>query len=241
MRWIGGCSYRRPEFLRAALIAVSLLALPVAARAQSSGFTTQSSQAPAAEAAFSTQPSQVSLSLPSQSIHYGSWEIGGFFGGGLGNGHDANTTFMFGGVRAGRVLTYDHGPGALRGNFEFVGEIRPVYYILTPANGNVYSFHFMPIILRWNFRGWHRVSPYGQLGGGVLFSTQRVPPGDTSQVNFTPQGAAGFNIFTKPGQAIAIECVEFHHSNANLGNMNPGYNAGFLFTIGYMWYHHWRR
>ena len=179
--------------------------------------------------------------IPDAVIHYGTWEIGGFFGGGLGDGHDANTDFLFGGVRLGRVLTDDHGPGALRGNFELLGEMRPVYEVFTPFNGHVYGFHFMPIILRWNFKGWRRISPYGQLAGGILFSTQRLPPGDTSQVNFTPQGAAGINIFTKPGQAVAIEFVEFHHSNANLGDKNPGYNAGFLFTIGYMWFHNWRR
>jgi lipid A 3-O-deacylase len=215
--------------LRRVLIFTLLLAAPTIAHAQSS------SAAPA------SQPAQDFLSLPSQAIHYGSWEIGGFVGGGLGDGHDADTDFMFGGIRAGRVLTDDHGPGALRGNFEMLGEIRPVYEVLTPANGHVYGFHFMPIILRWNFKGWKRMSPYGQLAGGILFSTSRLPPGDTSSVNFTPQGAAGLNIFTKPGQAVAIEFVEFHHSNANLGNKNPGYNAGFLFTIGYMWYHGWRK
>ena len=217
------------NYLRSVLIFTLLLATAAGARAQSAG------------AAPASQPARDFLSLPSQAIHYGSWEIGGFVGGGFGDGHDADTDFMFGGIRAGRVLTDDHGPGALRGNFEYLGEIRPVYEVLTPANGNVYGFHFMPIILRWNFKGWKRMSPYGQLAGGILFSTSRLPPGDTSSVNFTPQGAAGLNIFTKPGQALAIEFVEFHHSNANLGNKNPGYNAGFLFTIGYMWFHGWRK
>ncbi len=214
-----------------------LIAVPGAALGQSSG------AAPAAASSSATLAGQAQdfESLPTQSIHYGSWELGADFGGGLGMGHDADTSFLFGGVRLGRVLTDDHGPRGLRGNFEMLGEIRPVYEIRTPLNGNVYSFHIMPIILRWNFKGWHRVSPYGQLAGGILFSTQRVPPGDTSSVNFTPQGAAGVNIFTKPGQAVAIEFVEFHHSNANLGNLNPGYNAGFLFTIGYMWFHGWRK
>jgi Lipid A 3-O-deacylase (PagL) len=223
------------KHLRGVLILGLLLAAPAALRAQSS------SSAPTAASASVAPAGQDFLSLPTQSIHYGSWELGGFFGGGMGMGHDSNTTFLFGGVRAGRVLTDDHGPRGLRGNFEMLGEIRPVYEILTPANGHIYGFHFMPVILRWNFKGWHRVAPYGQLAGGMLFSTAKVPPGPTSSVNFTPQGAAGVNIFTKPGQAVAIEFVEFHHSNANLGDLNPGYNAGFLFTIGYMWFHGWRK
>jgi lipid A 3-O-deacylase len=214
-----------------------LLAVPGIARGQDSS----AASAPVAASASAPRPLQDFESLPTQSIHYGSWELGGFFGGGLGDGHDSNTSFLFGGVRLGRVLTDDHGPGALRGNFEMLGEFRPVYEVRTPLNGNVYGVHIMPIILRWNFKGWHRVSPYGQLAGGILFSTAKLPPGPTSSVNFTPQGAAGVNIFTKPGQAVAIEFVEFHHSNANLGNLNPGYNAGFLFTIGYMWFHGWRK
>ena len=150
-----------------------LIAVPGAALGQSSG------AAPAAASSSATLAGQAQdfESLPTQSIHYGSWELGADFGGGLGMGHDADTSFLFGGVRLGRVLTDDHGPRGLRGNFEMLGEIRPVYEIRTPLNGNVYSFHIMPIILRWNFKGWHRVSPYGQLAGGILFSTQRVPPG----------------------------------------------------------------
>lgn len=226
------------NYLRSLVIFGLLLAGPVVLRAQSSSSAPAPTPAPAPAA---SQAGRDFTSLPTRAIHYGSWEIGGFFGGGIGDGHDADTHFMFGGVRAGRVLTDDHGPRGLRGNFEMLGEIRPVYETFTPLNGHVYGFHFMPIILRWNFKGWRRVSPYGQLAGGILFSTSRLPPGDTSSVNFTPQGAAGINIFTKPGQAVALEFVEFHHSNANLGNKNPGYNAGFLFTIGYMWFHGWRR
>ena len=158
-------------------------------------------------------------------------------GGGTGDGRNSATDFLFAGVRMGIVLTDDHGPRGLRGNFEYLGELRPVYYVLTPRNGDVYAFNGVPIILRWNFKGWHRVSPYGQLAGGVLFSTKDLPPGRTSMVNFTPQGAAGINIFTKPGQSLVIEFIQFHHSNADLGLKNPGYNAGFFFTIGYMWHH----
>lgn len=222
---------------RSVLLLSLMLAVPVAARAQ----TSAEAPAAASSSATLTARAQDFESLPTQSIHYGSWELGGFFGGGLGMGHDADTSFLLGGVRIGRVLTDDHGPGGLRGNYEMLAEIRPFYEVRTPFNGNVHAVNVMPIIMRWNFKGWHRVSPYGQLGGGILFSTQKLPPGPTSAVNFTPQGAAGVNIFTKPGQAVAIEFIEFHHSNANLGNLNPGYNAGFFFTIGYMWFHGWRK
>jgi len=27
-----------------------------------------------------------------------------------------------------------------------------------------------------------------------------------------------------------------HHSNASLGDRNPGYNASVFFTVGYSWY-----
>ena len=108
-----------------------LLGVPGMARGQDSG------AAPVAASASAPRPLRDFESLPTQSIHYGSWEIGGFFGGGLGDGHDSNTSFLFGGVRLGRVLTDDHGPGALRGNFEFAGEFRPVYEVRTPLNGNV--------------------------------------------------------------------------------------------------------
>jgi hypothetical protein len=97
-----------------------------------------------------------------------------------------------------------------------------------------------PVILRWNLVHWNRFTPFLQLAGGFLITNQELPPGNTSAFNFTPQGGFGFNVFTKPGQAVKTEFIFGHISNADLGIRNPGINSLFLFEIGYEWLHGWR-
>lgn len=180
--------------------------------------------------------------------HNGVWESGFFAGGGEGLGSSHYTQFFYTGVRAGTVLTNDHLGGVLRGNFEFAGEFMPVYEVLgrdpvSYAADNIYGVSIKPVILRWNFTGAKRFAPYITLEGGMLFSTRDVPPDTdghhTSWFNFTPQGAVGVNIFTRPGQAVNVEVELVHHSSASLGTFNPGYNASFFFSFGYTWIHRW--
>jgi lipid A 3-O-deacylase len=173
--------------------------------------------------------------------HEWSWESGVYAGGGTGLGSSATTQFFVVGIHAGKVLTGNHFPGYLHGNFEFGGEIIPMYEVFTINNENVYGISIKPIILRWNLVHWNKVAPFMQLAGGFLISQHELPPGNTSAFNFTPQGGFGFNIFTKPGQAVKTEFIFGHISNANLGIRNPGFNSLFLFEIGYEWLHGWRR
>jgi lipid A 3-O-deacylase len=176
--------------------------------------------------------------------HEWSWESGVYAGGGTGLGTSDATQFLVVGLQVGKVLTEDHLPGIFHGNFEFGGEFLPVYELFTrnpqDVNQNVYGVSIKPVILRWNLTSWNKVVPFVQLAGGFLITTSPVPPGHTSAFNFTPQGGWGFNVFTKPGQAVKTEFIFGHISNANLGIRNPGYNSLFLFEIGYEWLHGWR-
>jgi hypothetical protein len=138
------------------------------------------------------------------------------------------------------VLTGNHLPGILHGNFEFGGEFMPMYEVFTINSTNVYGVSIKPVILRWNLVHWNRFTPFLQLAGGFLITNQELPPGNTSAFNFTPQGGFGFNVFTKPGQAVKTEFIFGHISNADLGIRNPGINSLFLFEIGYEWLHGWR-
>jgi len=173
--------------------------------------------------------------------HEWSWESGVYAGGGTGLGSSDTTQFFVVGIHAGKVLTGNHFPGYLHGNFEFGGEIIPMYEVFTINSENVYGISVKPIILRWNLVHWNKVAPFMQLAGGFLISQHELPPGNTSAFNFTPQGGFGFNMFTKPGQAVKTEFIFGHISNANLGIRNPGFNSLFLFEIGYEWLHGWRR
>jgi lipid A 3-O-deacylase len=173
--------------------------------------------------------------LPSQSFKKGTVEVEPFVDGGTGLVKSSNTKFFVAGVRLGRVMTGEHLRGWLRGNFEFAADFMPVYVVMQPG-GVAYGASFKPFLLKWNFTSNHKIAPYALIGGGVLFTSSNVPPGNTSQVNFTPQGALGFHVFTRPKHAWDFEIQLVHHSNASLGTKNPGLNASLLFSIGYNWF-----
>jgi lipid A 3-O-deacylase len=177
---------------------------------------------------------------PVDALARGTWEFAPLVGGGSGVGKSSSTQFFYAGGRAGWVLTGQHLPGLLRGNFEWAGDVLPVYLFFTPANGTVYGASFKPVIWQWNFTSGKRFAPYVAAAGGIVFTTNNIPPGDTSQVNFTPQFVVGTRIFTKNGHAIFFEGSLAHLSSASLGRHNPGYNASLLFTVGYSWFKHRR-
>jgi hypothetical protein len=166
----------------------------------------------------------------------GTWDFGAFLGGGTGAGKSSNTQFLFAGGRAGRVLTPDLGRAFLRGNFEYAVEVMPVYTVFTP-NGAVYGASIKPFIVRWNFTTANRrVIPYFHFAGGVVFTTSDVPPPNTSSINFTPQLGGGIHWFVRPERSVDFGLDLVHHSNASLGDHNPGYNASIFFSVGYTWY-----
>ena|SRR5271157_1019294 len=185
--------------------------------------------------AAAAQDSKTSDDWVKKSLTPGTWEFGVFGGGGTGLGKSDNTQFFVAGGRIGCVLTGEHLSGWLRGNFEWAADLMPVY-IVFPPNSAVYGGSFTPVILQWNFTGKKKVAPYFAAQGGVLFSRQNIPPGNTSYVNFTPGGVVGVHIFAREGRAVQLEGGIIHHSNASLGTTNPGYNASFMFKIGYTWY-----
>lgn len=173
--------------------------------------------------------------LPSQSLTKGAWEFQPFIGGGTGLGKSSTTQFVLAGTRVGRVLTTEHFHNLFRGNFEFAADFMPVYTFTQPG-GAVYGGSFKPVIFKWNFTSRQRIAPYSLIAGGIVFSTANVPPGNTSTVNFSSQGALGFHFFTRPRRAWDLEIQLVHHSNASLGHLNPGLNASLLFTLGYNWF-----
>ena len=100
--------------------------------------------------------------------------------------------------------------------------------------GTAYGAGFNPFIVKWDFTGTRRVSPYFELGGGLLFTNKDIPFG-TSSVNFTPQATLGFNLFTRQDRAISFDLHYEHISNAGLASPNPGFNT-VQGRVGYHWF-----
>jgi hypothetical protein len=108
--------------------------------------------------------------------------------------------FLMAGVRLGKVLSTNHGSGMLRGNFEYGGELFPLWQSYTPTmqrqncvyvtgslgtetscsapftiGGTFTGISLTPIILRWNFAGSRRIAPWMQGAGGLLWTNHKYP------------------------------------------------------------------
>ncbi len=202
------------------------------------------------------------------------WDYGVLFQGGKGFTEDRdNFKFFLAGAHVGKVLTPEIGKGYLKGNFEYAAELFPYWQSNTPTfqrrqctatadptvvacsapytvGGTFHGVTVTPIILRWNFTHGHRLMPWAQAAGGVLWTNHKYPaygqgplnivndgPGsDASVWNFTPQGGVGVHYFVRPRQSLDLSANGIHISSASLGDRNPGVNATVQFSIGYSWW-----
>lgn len=162
------------------------------------------------------------------------WDFGLWAGGGLSVPGGTEDTQVFNvGARVGKVLTGEHLGGFLRGQFEWSGDLMPLYYVVQPAK-NAYGAAFNPVNLKWNFTSSPKIIPYLELGGGVLFTSTEVPAA-TSTVNFLTHAAFGLHFFQKPKHAFTLATRYEHISNAGLSSPNPGVNT-VQFTLGVNWF-----
>ena len=201
-------------------------------------------------------------------------ELGVLVQSGVGVTEERNDiTFLMAGVHAGKVLTGNYLPGPLRGNFEYAVEAFPFWQSYTPkfqraqchavpgssdiacsplytVGGTFTGVSIVPIILRWNFTGTRRISPWVQGAGGVLWTNHKYPAfggeplsltndgptADSSVWNFTPQMGVGLHYFVRPRRSIDFSANAVHVSSASLGDRNPGINASVQFSVGYTWW-----
>lgn len=164
------------------------------------------------------------------------WNFAVFAGGGSGVGERSNVQMFRAGVRVGRVMTGQFGHGWRRGTFELAAEVTPVDYAFWSGYRNVYGLGVTPVDMKWNFTSGRRIVPFVEAAAGVLWSQVNIPPGDTSQINFTPGGGGGMHIFLKPNRAITWTVRGVHISSASLGNHNPGVNGSVQVSLGYTWF-----
>jgi lipid A 3-O-deacylase len=151
-------------------------------------------------------------------------------GGGHGtNGSQSSDKVMNLGLRFGWVLTDPHGPGFLRGRFEYAVDVVPVFLVLQKTN-TAYGAGVNPFALKWDFVEHHNIVPYAELAGGTLFTNTNVPE-RTSSVNFTTSGALGLH-FLQSKYNFSAEVRFMHISNAGLASPNPGINT-VQFRIGF--------
>jgi hypothetical protein len=144
-------------------------------------------------------------------------------GGGHGtNGSQSGDGVFNIGARYGWILTDAHGPGFLRGRFEYAVDVVPLFLVMQTSN-TAYGFGVNPFALKWNFAAHGSVVPYVDIGGGTLFTNVKVPEG-TSHANFTTSGALGVH-FVRGKYNWSAEVRYMHISNAGISRPNPGINT----------------
>jgi hypothetical protein len=201
-----------------------------------------------------------------------SWEYGPFVNGGTGLGSRSDYRFLSAGIELGKVLTPVVHAGVFSGQFQFASNIMPLWQAYTPAphsveitclnssgqpypcsypygGGTFYGVSLTPVIFRWNFATRaHRIQPWLQAAGGVIYTTHKFPPnylscpepectppidGGTSVWNFSPQGGGGIHYFFRSKRSIDLGVNGVHLSSASLGDRNPGVNASVQVQVGY--------
>ncbi len=130
-----------------------------------------------------------------------SWEYGPFidYGNGLGSASRSNYRFLSAGFQLSKPLTPVVQAGIFTGQFEFGGNIMPLWQAYTPApgkqnftcaspegpytcslevgGGTFRGVSLTPVILRWNFlTRSRRFQPWFQGAGGLIYTTHKFPP-----------------------------------------------------------------
>ena len=163
------------------------------------------------------------------------WNYGFFVGGSESFANTPSAQTFLAGARFGRVFTHELGSNPLRGSFEMAVDIIPINEFWIGGNAQ-YAGAIDPFIAKWNFTGGNTVSPYLAAVGGVVFSSSNLPPGDTSQVNFTSGAELGAQWFRQSKNSIDFAVKIYHLSNASIGTLNPGINGAVQFMVGYTWH-----
>ena len=171
---------------------------------------------------------------PVQVLRTPGWNKGVFVGGSTSFANTPSAQTFLAGARFGRVLTRELGHSALRGSFEMAVDVIPINEFWVDGNAQ-YAGAINPFIAKWNFTGGQTVAPYLAAVGGVVFSSSNLPPGDTSQVNFTSGLELGAQWFRRERNSLDFAVKIYHLSNASLGNKNPGINGAVQFMVGYTW------
>jgi lipid A 3-O-deacylase len=236
----------------------------------------------------STAPSSIGQGASAPTSHrIAAREWGVLAQGGAGVTDDrGDFRFLMAGFHAGVPVTRHLGQGPLSGYLEYAAELFPFWQSYTPvtqrqncveiigqafagslqtscsapfSTGGTYTgVSVTPFLLRWNFAGSERWSPWLQGAGGLIWTNHKYPPfggptvssggitlgtfgnngpgSDTSVWNFTPQFGVGVHYFTRANRSVDFGANAVHISSASLGDKNPGVNASVQFTLGYTWW-----
>jgi hypothetical protein len=152
-----------------------------------------------------------------------SWEYGPFINWGTGVGDRSDFKFLWAGFQLAKPLTPVLHAGVFSGQFEFGGNIMPLWQAYTPAphtatytciepngqsvscvlpvgGGTFRGVSLTPVIFRWNFlTKSRRIQPWFQGAGGLIYTTRQFPPSYSSTPTFPVDGSTSVWNFSPQG------------------------------------------
>jgi hypothetical protein len=102
------------------------------------------------------------------------------------------------------------------------------------AGATTYAGGFTPFGMQVNFRNGHRVQPFFDAHGGMLYFTRQEPVPGSSQYNFTFNFGTGVQVFAAKRSSLLLGYKYHHISNANTASKNPGVDSN-EFYAGWLW------
>lgn len=106
------------------------------------------------------------------------------------------------------------------------------------AGATTYGGGATPLGMQVNFWNGHRVQPFLDAHGGMLYFTRQEPVPGSSQFNFTFNFGAGVQIFAWKRSSLLIGYKYHHISNNETAPQNPGIDNSEIYA-GWLW--RWKR
>jgi hypothetical protein len=102
------------------------------------------------------------------------------------------------------------------------------------AGATTYAGGVTPLGLQVNFRNGHRVQPFFDAHGGMLYFARQEPVPKSSQFNFTFNFGTGAEIHTSKRGSVLVGFKYHHISNNETASQNPGVDSPEWYG-GYLW------
>jgi lipid A 3-O-deacylase len=179
-------------------------------------------------AAAQSSPGEDANNPPAQIRKNRSWEYGPFVNWGMGVGNRSDYKFFWSGFDLLKPLSPVVHAGVLSGQFEYGGNIMPLWQAYTPppsvqtfyypcatgtgtcsyaapeGGGTFRGVSLTPVIFRWNFvTHSRRVQPWFQGAGGLIYTTHKFPP-DQLVPKGVPGGTSVWNFSPQGGIGVHI-------------------------------------
>jgi hypothetical protein len=105
------------------------------------------------------------------------------------------------------------------------------------AGATTYGSGVTPLGMQVNFWNGHRVQPFFDAHGGMLYFTRQEPVPGSSQFNFTFNFGTGVQVFAWKRSSLLLGYKYHHISNASTAPQNPWVDSNEVYA-GWLW--RWR-